>query len=871
MAFPGVPSNPLGSIGSALGVGGSNTPSVNQTTLPWNAKTSLVNSNFFDSIKIDGKRWNEIFPYRLMVIDTSTNSIVGGPSGAAISVAGGTSGTALVSFQALTSQWVLNLPITPQQLSITDNYSINTSATLLGVLEEHSGLRFKTIQASGTFGVWPFRSDLDNTVGKPTSTGLLGQIAGSLFANTISSATNVLAQVNKTISTFATGYPFSAPKTPQPGASGAGALTSTGYYQALQVQQFLEQYAEAKKNPANQYWRLVFDIPKQNQSLIVTPNQFNWIQSANKPTEFLFNLQFKAWRRINLQEKVTANVPNSQALTPGILQTILAGLSQARSTISAALSLVGAVTSDLEAPLNVLAQTVLFLKGLSGVAVAVVDLPNNVIKAYSSPLQTALGTSLAGSITSNSSSTTVANQINSIQASSQAVEGLSPTSVAGGQLGIPAATAAANNPINAIVANPAANYDLLNQVPVTSLTLTNAQQLQLNQLIAQAATTTVAQLKSYQQTILSLALGISNNYGTGNAFYNTVYSLPPPNLGGTSTLTLDQYSILKPLYDIIQQYDILTATTQIDDFAIQSSIQYVANLALASQIPFTIPNSKIIAPVPFGLSVEGIAARYLGDAQRWLEIVALNGLQEPYIDETGFTLPLLSNALGNQINVSDNTDLYVNQLIFLGSSTQVQTQRVITAITRLSSTNFLITLNGLANLGNYTLADGAYLQAYLPGTVNSQQTIYIPSDLVIDVQPSITPPASTTADPLVALSNVDLLLTSSGDLAINNYGDFRFSYGMTNLNQALAIKFGTVPGTVLLHPTFGLGVRPGTSNADLDLQNIYESINQMVVADPRFAQVSNLQIQLNGSSLNISCGILLANQTGIFPVNFTLT
>ena len=263
--------------------------------------------------------------------------------------------------------------------------------------------------------------------------------------------------------------------------------------------------------------------------------------------------------------------------------------------------------------------------------------------------------------------------------------------------------------------------------------------------------------------------------------------------------------------------------------------------------------------------------RYLGDPQRWLEIVTLNNLRDPYIDEDGFQYALLSNATGRQITVGSNQNLYLGQRVLLQSATQTPSARAILGIDQLSDTSFLLTLDGQPNLDNFKTADSAYLQAYLPGTVNSQQKIFIPSDLPIPNDPNIVVPSSTSGDPLTGLSKVDWLLTDSGDIAVNNYGDFRLSYGMTNIIQALKIKLGTVSNTVLLHPEFGAGIKPGTINADVSAKQIYTTINSTIQQDSRFSGISNLQITLNGPVLTIALGVILANNTGVFPLTFEVT
>ena len=124
-----------------------------------------VNSAFFHYLAPKGELWDKLVPYRLVVIDTTNkNQVVGGNSPSKVSV--NPLGNGTLAFEPLSTAWEFFLPITPQQLSITDAYSINTSATLRGVLEEHSGVRFKNITIQGSFGVWPGRASI---VSAPTN------------------------------------------------------------------------------------------------------------------------------------------------------------------------------------------------------------------------------------------------------------------------------------------------------------------------------------------------------------------------------------------------------------------------------------------------------------------------------------------------------------------------------------------------------------------------------------------------------------------------------------------------------------------------------------------------------------------------------
>jgi hypothetical protein len=267
--------------------------------------------------------------------------------------------------------------------------------------------------------------------------------------------------------------------------------------------------------------------------------------------------------------------------------------------------------------------------------------------------------------------------------------------------------------------------------------------------------------------------------------------------------------------------------------------------------------------------MEQIAQRYLGDSQRWLEIATLNFLQEPYIDPNGFVLPLLSNADGRYIVVGSNEDLFIGQTIYLYANGQTATARTIINIETLSQTSYVLTLDGLANLDYFTVANQAYVQAYLPGTVNWQNSIWIPSDLTTVVDDQISIPSSVANTSLVGLSKVDWLLTN-GDIAINTYGDFQLAAGITNIIQALSIKFGTQLGTSLLNPGFGLSVKPGSSVTDTTAAKIYNEIVGLVTADPRFSTIKALQVSVNPPSVGINLGIGLPGVQGVFPVSFQL-
>ena len=841
--------------------------------LPQSKPQLTVTSPFFTYLKPDPNLWDKLVDYRLIVWDSVSSKVVQG--GAPSQILINPLGNGTLAFTPMSTAWEFRLPITPQQLSITDAYSINTSATLRGVLEEHSGVRFKNIVVQGTFGVWPGRQSLGVAPSR-NAASLLG-----IFGGTIAGIQNVATQFTSIVNTFTTGSSAAKPLTLRPDNTDRNEIINdpinpeyggvgTGYYQTIMLTQFLEQYAEAKRNPANAGWRLVFDIPKQKQSFVVTPVGFTWNENVNKPMEINYNLQLKAWRRIDLNSKPAIAPLKVTPLSPGALQTLLNAIQAAQNTAAAATNLIGSVRSDVDNVLNIIRQTGILVKQLAGVTLAANDLPAQLTSDLKSTISDFVATikSVQPGPASTAPGTLAA--LVGIKKLNQTNEGLSSAAVAGGQLGPASAVSATLNPSNTVFTNPLQNPLLFSQVPVSNLTLNTAQQNALQAELNRVNSFTVADLKAMRGTILTLSTQLANSFGAGNAYYSTLFNQPPP-IVRSEPMTTDEYAILQSFYELVQGYDVLTATNQLDNDQILNSMEYVSALAATSNIEFSISNSKIQVPVPFGLSIEEIAMRYLGDPQRWLEIATLNELREPYLDENGFQYPLLSNADGRNIIIPSNVDLFIGQTVYLNSATQTATARTIINIVSLSQTSFLLTLDGLDNLGVFTTVDKAYIQAYLPGTTNSQRAIWMPSDLPTPPDDQINIPVSVANTKLVGLSKVDWLLdTATGDLVVDNHGDFQLAAGITNLIQALAIKFNTQVGTCLLNPDFGLTVKPGRMVSDTSAKDLYNEIVSMITADTRFSGVNGLQVTIRPPAVGISLSVGLAGIQGVFPVSFQM-
>jgi hypothetical protein len=426
-------------------------------------------------------------------------------------------------------------------------------------------------------------------------------------------------------------------------------------------------------------------------------------------------------------------------------------------------------------------------------------------------------------------------------------------------------TADSAHPANLFFIDPASYYELFSAIPVGSLQIPPAVSAQIVAERQRVQAFTRTDFINMRDQIQALAVSFSNLVGAGDATYNRTFNIVPPT--PLRMATDDDYQIIGALNDVVLNVNSLAAYGR--TVVAPNPMDYVAGFAAQYGIPFEPSQSKFAVPYPYRNTLEQVAAQYLGDPDRWLEIATLNGLQSPYVDETGFSLALLTNGSGNEITIGTSDNLYVGQFIFLSSTTTQRTQRHITNIRELNASTFVVTLDGDSDLSRFTTIGGAQLQAFLPNTVNSSMTIYIPSD---------NPPAEQNLNTLqapgidlnsnyLAVGGQDLLL-NNGDLAITQDGDCPIAVGLTNIVQKVKLALTTPQGSLIHHPEYGIGITPGTSIADLSANDLLKAVQTMFVGDPTFNGVKAVAINLNGPAAQIGFSVSIAGNSQL--VSLTL-
>jgi hypothetical protein len=382
---------------------------------------------------------------------------------------------------------------------------------------------------------------------------------------------------------------------------------------------------------------------------------------------------------------------------------------------------------------------------------------------------------------------------------------------------------------------------------------------------------------------------VADTIGGTDATYNEVYkrgSLPQLLSKSIGDIVFS-YQFQNGVFTIdavLANETLLNSTAYIDPFAFARANANNPDIDIRSYA------SGTLTRLNYGESLQTLASRTMGDADRWLEIAIANGLKPPYIDEVGDKIQLIANGKDNTINIAGvdalgrlNKDkIFINQIVILQSNTNTQPdQRVIESIKEIPvSGELVIQLSGESNLDQYLTEDQANIRVFLKNTVNSNFYVLIPSDTPLPTTLNKPEPwflRSKSEDEKNA--GVDILIGDGGDIVFTPSGDLKLSYGVDNALQALKILLATEAGSLSRHPEYGVLTPVGSKNFNIDQikRFIAESIANQVLNDSRFERLDNLTVEYLGSKGSsasgylISLGVVLAGGGNtVIPISFSV-
>lgn len=750
--------------------------------------------------------------------------------------------------------FIFTLPIPPEALSVQTPYAIQTHVTLGGIIEEHNAAPIKMISLSGTTGVMPVRPSMEvSGWGKASSLGIFGGVISNA-QQTTNAALDVASDFSGVNKKFQAGV-LSAIEMGD-GNRKEDLINGTGYYFFKSLEVFFENYVWMKKHEKGRNLRLAWCQWKDQYIYLVTPVVFSVDRRADRPLEYRYSLQFKAWKRVN-----PASIGNGLAVSansafkpagqnPNILAHINNAINDARRTVSNAIGTIQALPGDLGAVMETMRLTAVFVKELLNIPLTIADLPTGFAKAAQPMItewisvKTAYGG--AGAVLDQR-----------IQGNKDAINDIKngwqdPKSDL--------------NLSKVLFDDPLSHFEIFDAIKPADLKLPIALNKQVTNEKAKASLKVRRDFEGLRDGLQRSHDNIADAFGVGGGVtYNTTYNRSA--LSQMKLATNADFQLLYTLNDAILEMSRMAASSTINQQRKISSVEYVAGLARSSGIAFQIPRSKYAVPFPYGYTLDMLARLYLGDEDRWMEIAALNGLMQPYVDEVGFDLPLLANGVGNTFIVADATNLIVGQQVWLSSPNASRTIRRILRIETFP-TYSVITVDGAADLDAFKVADGAVAHAFLPDTVNSQQLIYIPSDqdpATNDLQTKAIPGISEY-DEMINVGGIEQLLTPTGDLAMTSDGDNLLSIGLTNIIQDIRLKMSTTVGGLMSHPEYGLGIEPGTNLNDVDVPSLTSMLRKAFANDPAIQAVTDVAVNLSGPVLLITMSILVKGVPQTIPI-----
>jgi len=811
------------------------------------------NSSFFipgKTTPVDVKRWDKTYTYsfKLGSANPKTGKLDGYPS-------------KMTGFK----NTVIDLNLNPQSVSIQIPFASSVIATNRGVLEENNGVVFRNISISGTTGINPKRT----TRGEPVQLQGVARTAQQIFPAATSAVSALIKASNRVVGT-------KTPEVKEP------EFEQTGYVQFWRLHNFFIEYAEHKRSHKDS--RLVFSCPKDNVAYVCTPVSFDIRRDASAPMLYRYSIVLKAW---DLEDRASANEGLLQGEIPDrfdllSVKRVLDKIRQARKAVQAASNVIRGVQSDIFDALNIVNQGVLALKDVAGVGAQLIDfLPTiksnanllivtnknqwvQVFQEYdsafrrygvSSPDLTAFE-KVAVPIAAGAVAGSVA-----LNAALAGKMGGKPTGESGNTEGTnPGALLA----VNAVLGSA----DLTNEISLTDLgKLPKSVGAQIQSEKEKARATTSGDIRSLVGKLGETGDNLAYASGMMDPGYAKTYGLPVP--ATAPRVATEDDVILAANLDQTREGFLTTLATGNIFAELPDDPFTTADDVLAADDAVITPTSAFAITVDRGATLEQLAALHLDDAARAREIAILNSLRSPYIDEDGFNLSI-AQASGRSFLVRDRSQLALNQVLRVSGNGIPSSRRQVLNIEDVGNSTFRVTVNGKPNLDIYGPLSNPYINARLPGTVGSGDTLLIPSaDSPDEVSAGRSTPLSDRLTFAEKVFLVDIGLTPDGDLNIGASGDVSRSFGYQNAVQAIRLIIETEQGELEWHPEHGFDAAIGQRMSSDLLTLIRERVRSAIVADPRFIDADVL-VSRSGSAYTVRVEAFGKRGTGRIAVEFKI-
>lgn len=297
-----------------------------------------------------------------------------------------------------------------------------------------------------------------------------------------------------------------------------------------------------------------------------------------------------------------------------------------------------------------------------------------------------------------------------------------------------------------------------------------------------------------------------------------------------------------------------------------------ANITAGSTPRISTAYSSSVA-VPFEISLEHMAEKFMDSKSLWYELVTVNNLQPPYVDEIGKKYKLIAPGALSSVTISDErkNDINVGAKVGMGSVKQREESRFINKIIYNSDGTMVLFLSGEPNLNNLKTTENAYIRIYAPHTVGSGSFVKIPVSVVSPTSTGVTPESDDLRrlDKALLAFGIDISQSDIGDISVAPNGNFNLAAGMKNIKQACLNALQTVQGELPFHVNYGLSSSLGSMMYGLpDANAIGQLAISTLLKDRRITSARVTNMTFTGSSVSMLLIITVQGSSNLIPLSF---
>jgi len=730
------------------------------------------------------------------------------------------------------------LPITPQEITQTENFAVSIRPTHGGTVLQHSGNKYKDLTIAGTTGVHPFK-------------GITG--ADRYTGAAIFQPDNIKYR--------------------------------SGYEVFIHFRNWIKSYHQVKAQAGNIGLRMVFKNYKDWEFLIVEPLKFTMKRDASRPLLYNYQIQFKV-----LGHYAPPKAPN------GVLEYIDKGLNQvsrvlevSRGIIKKREEFLRSVAGEVDGITEMLRKANLATKAIKGGDVFANDMGPRTKENF-------LSQGGAKDVIKNLTPIldNFVKQAKDFEKRAIDME----TAPADPMALVANINSKLKNP-NLDAKKELANLekqmgDLLRTANLDAYPLEAKQELLLEQ--QKAALVSKQEISNNLDTLRNFKDRFASSLNLSNPYYDSIYGV----ISTSNQLEVAENpdAQFESLYGLQQAEKSMEIILSSDEFFDTAKNLYGRNTATSGAenigqgiFSFPNPNTGIREGiVPTGATLEDIAFSELGDSSRWTELAELNGLKPPYIDDSNseskkINYTVKSSGFYDPTDIQSLTpsDYYLIAEMPTALSAWTGKENFITEflggdVTVSSNWRFL-----LPPLGTVikVIDRQLYLEKTEAGWVEVDFTeiqttevlkpgdrIKIPSSQIPTSENKIRGPRDNAITNGLSASEkslaVDINLNESGDLDLNPSGDLNLITGAENMAQAIVLKLLYELGDLKKHREIGTQLTIGGKLPNL--ANIRTQISSTLLQDQRIRDVRNINLRNENSVIEVTFDVFLKDIADPIPV-----